>query len=288
MKSFEEYFMTEMALTDFKKIGKWNDPKNRHGYDKQSVAILNSDAGVKKIQDKFNNINIADFNLYFVKKPNASKAVELGKVSAGSLKDYTGVEIGKDIPVPSEDSITIVFTNNTAAEKVPLTYWTIAHRIGHAFDATERRGYRVGNYRDTFFRRLDNLLDNILKECYNYNISKSSNNRYLIYQSKYEIRNFFESIGKFRSARLKKINRTTEFVFECFAQYLLSNGNLTFNDFPKYIKTSNKKAWGRDTGSTLKLQDEYAAENFKTELIDLMSDYFSYLIGSHINSISIM
>ena len=163
--------MTEMALTDFKKIGKWNDPKNRHGYDKQSVAILNSDAGVKKIQDKFNNINIADFNLYFVKKPNASKARELGKVSAGFLKDYTGVEIGKDIPVPSEDSITVVFTNNAAAEKVPLTYWTIAHRIGHAFDATERRGYRVGNYRDTFFRRLDNLLDNILKECYNYNIS---------------------------------------------------------------------------------------------------------------------
>jgi hypothetical protein len=288
MKSFEEYFMTEMALTDFKKIGKWNDPKNRHGYDKQSVAILNSDAGVKKIQDKFNNINIADFNLYFVKKPNASKARELGKVSAEYLKDYTGIEIGKDIPVPSEDSITVVFTNNAASEKVPLTYWTIAHRIGHAFDATERRTYRSGSYRATFMNRLDKLLDNILKECYNYNISKSSYNRELIFASKPEIRNFFESIGKFRSARMKKLFRSSEFLFECFAQYLLSNGNLTFNDFPKYIQTSNKKAWGNNIGSTLKLQDEYDAENFKTELIDLMSDYFSYLIGSHINSISIM
>jgi len=288
MKSFEEYFMTEMALTDFKKIGKWNDPKNRHGYDKQSVAILNSDAGVKKIQDKFNNINIADFNLYFVKKPNASKARELGKVSAEYLKDYTGIEIGKDIPVPSEDSITVVFTNNAASEKVPLTYWTIAHRIGHAFDATERRNYRSDSYRATFMNRLDKLLDNILKECYNYNISKSSYNRELIFASKPEIRNFFESIGKFRSARMKKLFRSSEFLFECFAQYLLSNGNLTFNDFPKYIQTSNKKAWGNNIGSTLKLQDEYDAENFKTELIDLMSDYFSYLIGSHINSISIM
>jgi len=288
MKSFEEYFMTEMALTDFKKIGKWNDPKNRHGYDKQSVAILNSDAGVKKIQDKFNNINIADFNLYFVKKPNASKARELGKVSEESLKDYTGVEIGKDIPVPSEDSITVVFTNNAASEKVPLTYWTIAHRIGHAFDATERRNYRSGNYRATFMNRLDKLLDNILKECYNYNISKYSYNRELIFASRPEIRNFFESIGKFRSARMKKLFRSSEFIYECFAQYLLSNGNLTFNDFPKYIKTSNKKAWGNDIGGTLKLQDEYAAENLKTELIDLMSDYFDYLIGSHINSINIM
>jgi hypothetical protein len=288
MKNFEEYFMAEMALTDFKKIGKWNDPKNRHGYDKQSVAILNSDAGVKKIQDKFNNINIADFNLYFVKKPNASQYAEYGKVSPEQVFEYTGLVVGEEIPTPAEDSITVIFTNNRAAEKVPLTYWTIAHRIGHAFDATERRNFRSGRYRDTFMRRLDNLLDTILRECYDYNISKSSYGRELIFLSKPEIRNFFESIGKFRSARMKKINRTGEFIYECFAQYLLSNGNLTFNDFPKYIKTSNKKAWGNDTGMNLRLQDADAAENLKTELIDLMSDYFSYLIGSHINSINIM
>jgi hypothetical protein len=67
MKNFEAYF-TEMALTDFKKIGDWNNKKNRQGYDKQSLGILNSEAGVKKIQSAFNKIKDWDFNLYFLKK----------------------------------------------------------------------------------------------------------------------------------------------------------------------------------------------------------------------------
>ena len=58
----------EMALTNLQKIGKWEDKKNRHGYDKASVGILSSPIGLKKLEATFNRIGNWDFNLYFVKK----------------------------------------------------------------------------------------------------------------------------------------------------------------------------------------------------------------------------
>ena len=94
MENFETYF--EMALTDFKKIGKWQGA-NRHGYDKASVGILNSDAGVRKIQDTFNKVNLADFNLYFVKQPNAWTYEQIGQTTPEFIKKAFNLEVGKDI-----------------------------------------------------------------------------------------------------------------------------------------------------------------------------------------------
>jgi hypothetical protein len=273
--------MTEMALKDFKKIGKWKDTKNRHGYDKASLGILMSDAGVKKIQDKFNNINIADFNLYFVKQPKARQFAETGQVSEEDLNKMLGLEVGKDI-ARSNDDITIIFTNNAAAERIPLTYWTIAHRIGHAFAATMRRKYR-SPYRD-YIKRIDNILSGIFEDCYGYN----GENIELGRGSNAITRNFVESIGKFRSARTKQLPRTFEFIFECFAQWLLSNGNLSFNNFPKTINTSNKQVFGRNVSRVLYLKDQDYAEDYKQQLIWALEELFEFLVNEHIDTISIM
>ena len=213
MKNFEEYFMAEMALTDFKKFGKWDDPKNRHGYDKQSVGILNSDVGVRKIQDTFNKVNLADFNLYFVKQPNAKNYAETGKVDAKFVKDNLNLEVGADIKDPSEnDEITIIFTNNVAAERTPLTPWTIAHRIGHAFQATERKKYR-NSVLDSHLKYIDNILKDIFDSCYNYDVLSNNSGRSVLGNRDYILRDFLENIGAFRSARLKKLPRTFEFFF---------------------------------------------------------------------------
>ena len=37
------------------------------------------------------------------------------------------------------DVITVVFTNNTGDRRLPLTPWIMAHRIGHAVQATGRQ-----------------------------------------------------------------------------------------------------------------------------------------------------
>jgi hypothetical protein len=290
MKNFEELYnaILEMALTDFKKIGKWDDKKSRHGYDKASVGILNSDVGVRKIQDAFNKVKLADFNLYFLKKPNAKNFSEIGQVDKEFVQNNLGLTVGTDIKDPSEnDEITIVFTNNTAAERTPLTPWTIAHRIGHAFQATERKKYRNSTL-DAHLKYIDNILKDMFDSCYNYDILSKSYNRTILGNRDYILRDFLENIGTFRSARLKKLPRTFEFFYECFAQWLLSNGNLKFNDFPKVLKSSNRKAWGKDTGRYYKLVDEDLADNYKSDLTYALENAFRELLESNVGKISIM
>ena len=280
MENFETYF--EMALTDFKKIGKWQGA-NRHGYDKASVGILNSDAGVRKIQDTFNKVNLADFNLYFVKQPNAWKHEQIGETTPEFVKNAFNLEVGKDIKQPDDGEITVIFTNNAAAERTPLTPWTIAHRIGHAF-LSQKQINRPSSI-DDHINNINRTLKYILDDCYQYtNTSKLS----LYNDNYYILRDFIENIGTFRSARLKKLPRPFEFFYECFAQWLLSNGNLKFNDFPKVLKTSNRKAWGKDTGRDYILVDEDLADNYKSDLTYAFENAFQDIINSNLDKIFIM
>lgn len=218
MKNEDRYFLeelyTEMALSNLQTIGKWQDEKNRHGYDKASVGILSSPAGLKKLEDTFNKIGGWDFNLYFVKLPNVWKEQELGLIkNLERIPQLIKVEPGKDFPMPKDNEITIIFTNNSAAEKVPLTPWTIAHRIGHSFAATFSRE------NDKSIQYYDNNISSILTKilaCYN--IKPEGNVRY---SQAYYIRDLFQKIGKFRSARMGKLNRPAEFYHEAFAYWLL-------------------------------------------------------------------
>lgn len=288
IKSFEEFYLSEMALSNLQKIGQWDNKKNRHGYDKQSIGILSSPSGLKKIEQKFNRIGNWDFNLYFLKNTNAWKENEVGMVTPQELERKLGLTIGKDFPTPGERDITIMFVGNAAAERVPLTPWTIAHRIGHSFAATFLKKYNDQSIKQ-YKKKINNSLIGLLKA---YGVNIDNNRRAdilgVIFSNDYVVRNLLESIGKFRSARMKKLPRTGEFIYECFAQYLLSDGELSFNDLPRFLKSSNKKAWGKETGGTYRLQDEEAANEYLQQLIISFEQLFDYYLGSHIETISIM
>jgi hypothetical protein len=278
-----------MALSNLQKIGQWGNTKNRHGYDKQSIGILSSPSGLKKLEQKFNKIGNWDFNLYFVKNTNAWRENETGMVTPQALERNLGLKVGVDFPSPGEQDITILFVGNAAAERVPLTPWTIAHRIGHSFAATFRKKYNDNSIK-YFEKEINDSLIGLLKA---YGVDTEKYNRFssvgsVIFSNDYVIRNLLESIGKFRSARMKKLPRTGEFIYECFAQYLLSDGELSFNPPPKFLKSSNKKAWGNETGGTYRLQDEVAANEYLQQLIISFEQLFDYYLGSHIETISIM
>jgi hypothetical protein len=271
----------EMALTNLQKIGKWEDKKNRHGYDKASIGILSSPAGLKKLENTFNRIGNWDFNLYFVKLPNAWKEAEKGLVTPEFVKEHLGLEVGKDFPEPQNDQITVFFTNNAAAEKVPLTPWTIAHRIGHSFAATFRRNNDL-NYIN---RNISNILKNLFEQAYNIN---TSNSRDLRYSSDYYVRDFFQKIGKFRSARMGKLVRPAEFYHEAFAYWLLHDGELDFNDPPKILQDSNKQAWGKSTARNYRLEDEDEAREYINQFKYALDEMFNVMIGKHMRTMSIM
>lgn len=271
----------EMALTNLQKIGKWEDKKNRHGYDKASIGILSSPAGLKKLENTFNRIDNWDFNLYFVKKPNAWKEAEKGLVTPEYLKENLGLEVGKDYPEPEDNQITVFFTNNAAAEKVPLTPWTIAHRIGHSFAATFRRNNDL-NYIN---RNISNILKNLFEQAYNIN---TSNSRDLRYSSDYYVRDFYQKIGKFRSARMGKLIRPAEFYHEAFAYWLLHDGELEFNDPPEFLQDTNRQAWGRSIARNYRLEDEDEAWEYLNQFKYALDEMFNVMIGKHMGTISIM
>jgi hypothetical protein len=271
--------LTEMPLVDMQKIGKgWNDKKNRHNYDKASVGILSAPSGLKRIEKVFNRVQDYDFALYFLKQQGAGQHSEIGKVTPQQIKQYFGLEVGKDIPDHSNDDvITVIFTNNKAAERVPLTPWTIAHRIGHAM---RRSDVNAVAYNE---REITKCIRGILE--YGYGVDSARLRDFVNLgdldrtQYKPHIRKIFESIGKFRSARTNQLSRPFEFVFECFAQQLV-NGDISFNPLPDVINVKG--------GYSLKLQNRDYGEEWVESLAYAMREWSEYLLGTHINSISVM
>ena len=276
---FLQQIYQEMALTNLQKIGKWDDKKNRHGYDKASIGILSSPAGLKKLENSFNRIGNWDFNLYFVKLPNAWKEAERGLVDPNYLRVTLGLEAGKDFPEPEGNQITVFFTNNAAAEKVPLTPWTIAHRIGHSFAAT----FRKNNDLNYINKEISKCLQQIL-EAYSIQVGWSG----LRYSEEYYIRDLYQKIGKFRSARMGKLVRPAEFYHEAFAYWLLHDGELDFNDPPEFLQNTNKQAWGKSQARNYRLEDEDEAQEYINQFKYALDEMFNVMIGKHMGTISIM
>jgi hypothetical protein len=194
-----------------------------------------------------------------------------------------GLEAGKDFPAPENNQITVIFTNNKAAEKVSLTPWTIAHRIGHSFAATFRKQINGGTLSYN-----TNEISKILKQILScYGIKDDSAG--LMFSSEYYMRDFYQKVGKFRSARMGQLIRPAEFYHEAFAYWLQHDGELDLNEEPpQYLASTNKKAWGNERGSIYRLNDEDDARQYIDQFRYKLDERFHTMIGAHMGKISIM
>ncbi len=123
---------TYTTIGDFEKGASYKDPRDR--------ASVSHPVTVQKVKDMLKN-TIVDFDFYFVNKPGLRKFAEKGRVPYEFIfkpqPDGLGLtheELG-DRTINS-DNITVFFVGNTAADKIPMTAWTIVHRVGHAMNRT--------------------------------------------------------------------------------------------------------------------------------------------------------
>jgi hypothetical protein len=124
---FKEWLaLNEMPIVQLNKIGDWNKGSKKYGYSDKDIGIIGNENATAKIIKKWNNTK-QDYILYFVKLPKVHTFTEVGEVSEEWVKKNLNLDIK-----PTENAITIIFTNNKGTEKVPLTSWIIAHRLGHA------------------------------------------------------------------------------------------------------------------------------------------------------------
>jgi hypothetical protein len=174
------------------------------------------------------------------------------------------------------DTITVVYTNNTGVDRVPLTPWILAHRIGHAI--------RIRNsVWDWVSAQVIRSFNEILQDYYGVNIP----NIRLMSAAPEVYQAFFNAIGTMRSARQNAITRPYEFMYELLAQYI-NSGSVKFNPAPRQL-LSRKQAWGR--AQTLKYTDAASATEATYALETLARDldvYFSDILNSASGKIFVM
>ena len=249
---------TYTAIGGFDKGASYKDPRDR--------AALNHPVTIQKVKDMLKSTSV-DFDFYFVNKPGLRKFSEKGKVPYDFIvKPYPeGLGLNPNQIEINNNNITVFFVGNTAADKIPMTAWTIIHRVGHVMNRTPQ-------FQD-YTKWLDNEFDELLKI---YGKSKEST-RYGNSDYK-KSRTFdlakgrlFNHIGTMRSARDGKLSRRYfEFYYELFVQYL-KDGKITFNPLTKNLLVGFGPYGIKNIATTQNLEEAQ-------EKLDMIANTIPYLI----------
>lgn len=279
MRLFEfvsENAVGEMALKQFTPMGDFNKPGPFRGVDRRLVPHPTNQLKTQKFFEQ----TPYDFRLFFSNIPGTGKFSEYGPMGPNEIRNSFNKDVADQLIDGSEDAITVLFVGNKGDSKVMMTPWIMAHRIGHAIQAGERKSGGRGTWREAenhFFRGINELL----KDFY----GKSTNNRYdtqVNWNLNKEYAALFNAIGTQRSSRTGQITRPYEFLYEMFAQYL-GTGEIKLNPLPKQ-KDYGRKAWGRSTQS-LRLQpgaeqeSQYTTEVLARDMEIMFDDVLSSLVG---------
>ena len=268
---------TYTTIGDFEKGASYKDPRDR--------SSVTHPVTVQKVKDMLKN-SIVDFDFYFVNKPGLRRFSEKGKVPYEFIfKPYpeglglTHEELGDTII--NSDNITIFFVSNTGADKIPMTAWTILHRVGHVMNRTPQ-------FQD-YTKWLDNQFDELLalygKQKVNTRYS-SDNNDYKRART-YELAKgrLFNHIGTMRSAREGKLHRRPyEFYYELFVQYL-KDGEIKFNPLTKNILVGYGPYGSKSIASTQNLAD---AQEHLNMIANTIPYYVEDVLRANIGDIFVM
>ena len=116
----------EMPINQAELIGKgWNkfppNQKQHQNWDKASYNILTNN--IEKLKNAWSKVP-QTFDMYFVKDTNMRKHLQRGEVN----EEYVRRELGFKGQI-HQDHITVFFTSNIGADRVPMTPWTVGHRF---------------------------------------------------------------------------------------------------------------------------------------------------------------
>lgn len=248
-----------MPITALHTKGDWGPKSKRYKYSPVDIGILSSPKGREKIIKKWSNSK-NEFEMYFLKSYKASKFVEEGEVSS----DWVKQNLEEDIEAKN-DVITVIFTNNVADEKVPMDYWTIAHRFGHAIERNKTFNIYMRKEISKDFKEILEYVYGI-KENFDWKLNEKYNKA------------IFTAVGKMGSTRNNKLRNSNEFAHELVAQYIIT-GKIEFNDLPKNLIVDRKMAWGRPNYKTIRVVDDVAYTEYN-EMIKSHAVKYEYNLDS--------
>lgn len=256
MDGFKHWLLNEMPA-NIRHLGNWDhqrplpfpgmtqdDKKKASGFKKwgwhyDDFQILTSKGGVEKMNRKWLKVP-EDVEMYLLRNNSAYKHQEVGEVSTDFVQDQLGLRVvnsPEEMKLPTDiyinpHAINLIYTNNAGADRMPFTYWTAAHRLGHAIK--NDRGY------EEFFKTLDKELRQLIKDVYGKTLTKN----YSVYepQSDKIITDFIKVIGTMKSARDGTVRNIYEFGYELLAQFM-TTGKIRFNKIP--VSFGKRGTFGR-------------------------------------------
>lgn len=227
-KSFKKYLL-EMPVANMHHLGDW---EKNHSFRDRDRKILKHPKHAEIVKKKFENSN-ADFNLFFVNSAKANKHTEVGEVDIQFVKNELGDDVYQAVEksrTSDEDAINIIFTNNKGAQRVSMTPWIIAHRLGHALarERGSRDAYVYKQASDFLIQAMGEILEYYGKQDFPDNERRIFTDR----KSQLAMKAFFTKICTFKSARENKIRDWFEVLNELIAQYI-TTGKIKFNEPPR-------------------------------------------------------
>lgn len=199
--------LIEAPLADYKPIGDFTKPGS-FTTTKYDPKLATNPVNIGKAKQFFGNSEF-DFRLYPVNKRGLRKYTERGQITREELTNILPETAELDL---DNDSINVFYVSNVGEAKVPFTPWIMAHRIGHAIQAS-RDNYIWTEYEKHVISQLNHLLNQRERE------------------ANLETLKLINAMGTMRSARTNKIKRPYEFLYEMFAQYI-NSGKVTLNAVP--------------------------------------------------------
>lgn len=273
------------TLGDFSKGGPF-----RHDVDRKLVTHPTNQLKTSKFLEN----TPYDFRLFFSNVTGTGRHSETGIVQPDKLGQMFSPEQVQQIMQGHQDAITVVFVGNSGTGRVMMTPWVMAHRFGHAIQASTRRmGSNVYSAWQEAEKHFFSSVNNILGEYYGKSAYDSirGNVRGNSLQGSLtaEYNALFNAIGTQRSSRTGQINRPYEFMYELFAQYI-KDGRITLNPLPVSL-SYGRQAWGTPTkGMRVKQDyaDELSREEATAQLSNDMAMFFSDVLDSAVGNVYVM
>lgn len=211
-----------------------------------------------------------DFRIYPINVPGGSKHLEKGEVTMEWLETTIPVAAQKLQEVPQkQDEIVIFFTNNTGVDKVPLTPWMMAHRIGHSLRATRSRNTGIVTVFNEIEKELAKFISMVVEGLYGRKIDTISSVELITLPISGAL---FANIGTMRSARrTDQYKRPYEFIYEMFSQYV-NSGDIKFNPLPQNL-SYGRPVFGRRS-SSVRAHDDIEDYNDALETLGRTLEYY--------------
>lgn len=140
---------------------------------------------------------------------------------------------------PVEDKITIIYTNNEGARRIPMTGWMMAHRMFHTFENLRDGRYHGGSNVDDIKKQMSRIHEQYFAVMADIRSTYNPSLGFI---------DFAHTMGTTRACRDGNLSQAVELLPEMLAQYILK-GQVKFNELPQQIKSVNEQTYSCTQGN---------------------------------------